>query len=338
MTLRTDIRAVYAKKECNGASCAANNRYDRAIFHTGHQEFVICAGNGLVYTLDGLKNKVQQTPGVPGAGLPDLVVMVQDFRSNQTIVSNQIQIAVDDGNLDNWVVSTASTQNTNCLFTLPGNGLVFKLEEDISFSNDNYVSDQTLGVTIFAFPGAQTYAQTANGRIVCAAGPGEIGFITAGQDPNVALNWGVIVNQPTVAPFTQMAINDAGTFVVMGAQRGDVVTWVPGAATTTLIPAVDNSMINTPIDAGHPNIASVVYSSFWDGFILMNAAGSQLGFVPDGQNVVQGALILGFGTDGIQANPRNSPVSAANPAGEIIICSGGGGAFGVHEMYMISPP
>ncbi len=238
MSLRSDIRVSLALKEQNGSRSASADRYDRAIFHTGHNEFVMCGGNGVVYTLDGIQNKVQQAPGIPGVGLPNLIQLIQDYRNGtQTIVGDQVNVAIDDGNLDNWVVGGIGT-NTNCLFTLNGDGNLYKILENVSFSNDNFVADNTVGVAVFAFPGVNVCAQTANGNIFVAAHFGQIGFITAGQDPNVAVNWGVIVNQITAAPLTQMAINDAGTLVVMAAQRGDVITWVPGAATTTLIPAL----------------------------------------------------------------------------------------------------
>jgi hypothetical protein len=338
MTLRRDIRLAFAKKESVGSRSATTDRYDRAIYHTSHQAFVMGGGNGVTYTLDGIANKVQQTPGIVGAGMPDILQIIQDFRSGtQTILSNRVAVTIDDGSLDNWSVGTGSSQNTQAIFTLNGDVNIYKVDQRISFSNDNYNGDETQGVDIFNFPGCNVVAQTANGTRVVCAHTAQIGSIGVGEDPNVAVNWDVIDNQPvTGTVIVQMAINDAGTLVVMACQRGEVITWQVGSATTTQLLPENNTFIDTQAEIGQPNLASVCYSSFWGGFILYSN-NSKCGFVSESNpSECVGAMVLGFDTNdlAVASNQQNTTISAANPAGEIIVCTG----FANHDLLLISPP
>jgi len=337
MGLRSDIRVAAAIKEVNGSTGAIGNLYTRAIFHSGHNEFVICGDAGVIYTLDGISNKVQQAPGITAAALPFLVEIIQDYRDGiQTIVGDGTFIAIDDGSLDNWIVGGRG-QLHNGIFTLAGDSNLYFIFERVVISNDNFVSNLVNGVTIFTFPGIQVIAQTLDGTRIVVAHALEVGFINAGNDPNVVANWNVIANVGTTDQITQIAINNAGTLAIMGTIRGDLISWRVGVSAPVLYSAANNPFINVNVQAGNQNISSVTYSSFWGGFIIYNASGSQVGFIDEANPVeVQSALFLGFNAVNCQSNPRRSSISAANPVGEIIICTDQ--AANPHELLLVSPP
>ena len=338
MPIRSDIGVSLVVKESNGSRTLNADRYGRAIFHTGHNEFVICGGNGVVYTLDGIANKVQQAPGIPGAAFPDLVEMVQDYRDgSSTIVGNGVQIAIDDGSLDNWVVGPLG-QSHNGIFTLAGDNLLYFILQRIVFSNDNYVTDINNGNDIFAFPGIQVIAQTKNGNRVVVANVSEVGFVDAGTDPDVQANWNIEANTTITSAMTQIAVNDSGSLAIMGTQRGDLIRWSVGTGTPILYSSENNPFVsNAPQFAG-PAISSITYSSFWGGFIIYNSNGTQVGFVDETDfTTVQSAISLDRLLGSAPLNPQRSPISASNPAGEIIIAQDS--AFdGPHRLLIVSPP
>ena len=334
MGTRTDIRFASYLKEVNGASALGLNPYLRAIYHPAHGEFVITSGNGIIYTLDGIANKVQEQADIVAPATPDQIII--DHRDNtSTIISDNVTVAIDDGTLTAWTTGGASTQNTLCIFTLPGDPLLYKISQRVSFSNDNYVADETLGVTVFDFGGIRVCAQTPSGRLVVAQGD-QTGFLDAGDDPNVVADWHVedFVN-PFGAQLDQMAVNDAGTLAIISDDRGDIGFWNVGAGDPTIYDESVNPFAMVFGSASNAQITGIVYSAFWGGFIIISGNGRQGGFISETNAAAGIDSILHTATNvdtGFNAREK-FPTGAANPAGEIIVP----GAE-VHSLFMISPP
>ena len=336
MTLRRDIRVASALKEANGSLALGLNPYTRVIWHTGHNEFVLISGNGGVYTLADISSKVQQAPGITAPGLLDNDLVIQDYRDNSsTLISDNVTMAIDDGNLDNWVVGGASTQNTNIMFTLPGDGLLYKVEERVSFSNDNYVADQTLGVNIFDFPGVNCFDNSSGGNRIVVAQADQVGFINSGDDPNVVANWNVQDFASFNRTLTGIALNDAGTLAIMMDEFGEMARWNPGGAVTKYTSA-QNPFSMVSESASNARLGNIAYSSFWGGYIILSSAGKIIGFVDESNPTeVQTAMWVGFTP--ISSVPRREkyPPGAFNP-------TNGQGVFAtnsdVHELGLVTPP
>jgi len=334
MGTRTDIRFASYLKEVNGASALGLNPYLRAIWHPAHGEFVLGSGNGIIYTLDGISNKVQEKADIVAPANVDQI-MVDQRNQTQTLITDNNTVAIDDGSLTNWTTGGASTQNTNCMFTLRGDPLLYKISQRVSFSNDNYVANETLGVTVFDFGGIRVCAQTPSGRLVVAQGD-QTGFLDAGDDPNVVADWHVedFVN-PFGAQLDQMAVNDAGTLAILSDDFGDIGFWNVGAGDPTIYDESVNPFAMVFGSPSNSRITGIVYSAFWNGFIIIGANGRQGGFIDAANHTAGIDSILHTATNvdtGFNAREKY-PTGAASPTGEIIVP----GAE-VHSLFMISPP
>ena len=336
MGVRTDIRFSTYLKESFGPRATFADTFMRAIVHPAHDGFVISGGNGLIWTLADISSKMQEVGDIVAPATLDQLIV--DYRNGtQTIVSDNVTMAIDDGTLANWTTGGASTQNTNIIFTLNGDANIYKLAERISFSNDNYVADETLGVTIFDFAGIRVGAQTPSGNRLVVAQFDQTGFIDAGNDPNVVANWNV---EDTVVAFgtqlTQCAVNDAGTLAILCDDFGGIAFWFVGSSDPVLYANSVNpfSMLNG--SASNARIASCVYSSFWGGFIIISSNGRQGGFI-DASNPAAGIdSIMNVNADaefGFTGREK-FPTGAALPNGEMIFPNNAT----AHTMWMISPP